>query len=182
MLQSEMPPVKAAPMRLAVSCALFLLSAPLGAQTRSLHPWVVADSGARKVTLDLVAVHTAGASAPALNGISHGAVQMVVPLGWTVILEWRNADSTAAHSFIVQQEREKLPERAGEPAFQYAYSLSPVGGLAFERTDRTQFVVDQAGWYWILCGVPGHAILGEYLSLKVDRDALGVSLVAKPAP
>ena len=93
-------------------------------------------------------------------------------------LEWRNDDSTA-HSFIVQQEREKLPERAGEPAFLYAYSRTPVAGIAPGRSDHTQFVVDQAGWYWILCGVPGHAIGGEYLSLKVDRDATQVSVVMK---
>jgi uncharacterized cupredoxin-like copper-binding protein len=116
-----------------------------------------------------------------LNGVSRGELQVVVPQGWTVVLQWRNGDSTA-HSFIVQQEREKLPERAGEPAFQYAYSRSPVAGMAPGRTDQTQFVVDQAGWYWILCGVPGHAIGGEYISLKVDREAVVVSVVMKQEP
>ena len=150
-----------------------------------LPVWVRPDSAARTVTLDLVATRPAGAAArPAgtaavtLNGVSHGDLQVVVPLGWTVKLEWRN-DDPAAHSFIVQQEREKLPERAGEPAFQYAYSRSPVAGMGPGRTDHTQFVVDQAGWYWILCGVPGHAIGGEYISLKIDREATAVSVVTK---
>ena len=151
----------------------------LQGQTASLREWVRPDTVAKKVTIELYAVHAAGAAAPTLNGMSFGKVQVVVPLNWTVVLDWRNADSTAMHSFIVQQEREKLPERAGEPAFQYAYSRTPVAGMAPGRTDQTQFVVDQAGWFWILCGVPGHAIGGEYISLKVDASATGVSVVAK---
>lgn len=179
MLQSKTHPVKVSRMRLVVLLQLALLPAPLAAQSASLRPWVRPDSAARSVTLDLAAVHTAGAAGPTLNGISYGAVQIVVPLGWTVLIEWRNADSTAAHSFVVQQEREKIPERAGAPAFPNAYSRSPAAGIAPGGADRTRFVVDQAGWYWILCGVPGHAIRGEYLSLKVDRDASGVSLIAR---
>ncbi len=143
-----------------------------------LPVWVRPDTAARTVTLDLVATRPAGAAVATLNGVSRGDLQVVVPLGWTVKLEWRN-DDPAVHSFIVQQEREKLPERAGEPAFQYAYGRSPVAGMGPGRTDHTQFVVDQAGWYWILCGVPGHAIGGEYISLKVDRAAAVVSVVAK---
>jgi uncharacterized cupredoxin-like copper-binding protein len=156
-------------MRLALALLFTTLAAPLAAQ---LPAWVHPDSIARSVTLDLVAGHGT------LSGASAGKLQVVVPKDWTVKLEWRNDDSTA-HSFIVQLEREKLPERAGEPAFQYAYSRTPVAGIAPGRTDRTQFVVDQAGWYWILCGVPGHAILGEYISLKVDAAATSVSIVAK---
>ena len=158
-------------MRLVALLSPVLLSTSLAAQASSLQQWVRGDSAARRVTIDLAAVHTAGAAGPTLNGISNGRVQVVVPLNWTVVIEWRNADSTASHSFIVQQEREKLPERAGEPAFLYAYSRTPASGMAVGKTDRTQFVVDQAGWYWILCGVPGHAIAGEYISLRVDPTA-----------
>jgi uncharacterized cupredoxin-like copper-binding protein len=156
---------------------LMTLAGGVSAQT-PLPAWVTADSGARTVTLDLAAGRPPGGSGATINGAVGGRLQIVVPLGWTVKLEWRNDDSTA-HSFIVQQEREKLPERAGEPAFLYAYSRSPAAGLAPGRTDHTQFVVDQAGWYWILCGVPGHAIGGEYISLKVDGDAAGVSVVSR---
>ncbi len=143
-----------------------------------LPAWIHPDSATRTVTVELAAIRPAGAPVATLNGISHSALQVVVPLGWTVKLEWRNDDSTA-HSFVVQQEREKLPERAGEPAFQYAYSRTPVAGMGPGRTDHTQFVVDQAGWYWILCGVPGHAIGGEYIGLRVDPAASGVAVISK---
>ena len=156
---------------------LALAGVGLSGQT-PLPAWVRPDSATRTVTLGLVATRAAGAAVATLNGVFRGDLQVVVPLGWTVKLEWRNDDSTA-HSFSVQQEREKLPERAGEPAFQYAYSRTPVAGMGPGRTDHTQFVVDQAGWYWILCGVPGHAIEGEYISLKVDRDVTKVAVGAK---
>ena len=156
-------------MRLALLLLVASIATPLSAQ---LPEWVHPDTLSRTVTLDLVAAHGT------LSGASAGKLQVVVPREWTVKLEWRNDDSTA-HSFIVQQEREKLPERAGEPAFQYAYSRSTATGMGVGRSDRTQFLVDQAGWYWILCGVPGHAIAGEYISLKVDAAATAVSVVSK---
>ena len=156
---------------------LALAGGGLQAQT-PLPVWVLPDSGAKTVTLALAAARAPGDAETTLNGVSHGDLQIVVPLGWTVKLEWRNDDSTA-HSFIVQQEREKLPERAGEPAFQYAYSRTPVVGMGAGRTDHTQFVVDQAGWYWILCGVPGHAIGGEYIGLRVDPAARTVAAISK---
>lgn len=165
-------------MPLVLSLLLATLWAFESAPADPLPPWVRPDSASRLLTLDLSAARPAGASEATLSGVSRGGVQVVVPAGWTLKLEWRNDDSTA-HSFIVQQEREKLPERAGEPAFLYAYSRTPVAGLAPGRTDRTQFVVDTPGWYWILCGVPGHAIGGEYLSLKVDPAASGVSVVVR---
>jgi len=161
-----------------VGLLLSLAGGPLLGQT-SLPPWIHPDTGAKVVTVDLVAARAPNAPAT-LSGVSHGDLEVVVPLGWTVKLEWRNDDSVA-HSFVVQQEREKLPERAGEPAFQYAYSRTPVAGMGPGRSDHTQFVVDQAGWFWILCGVPGHAIGGEYISLKIDRDATGVSVVVRSA-
>jgi Sulfocyanin (SoxE). len=36
-------------------------------------------------------------------------------------------------------------------------------GLPAGQGDRTTFTAEEAGWYWLLCGVPGHAIAGEYL-------------------
>jgi uncharacterized cupredoxin-like copper-binding protein len=52
-------------------------------------------------------------------------------------------------------------------------------GLRPGQADRTTFTADQPGWYWLLCGVPGHAIQGEYLGLRVDPDAKTASLKSK---
>jgi hypothetical protein len=44
-------------------------------------------------------------------------------------------------------------------------------GLRPGQGDRTTFTADEAGWYWLLCGVPSHALAGEYIGLRVDPDA-----------
>ena len=76
-------------------------------------------------------------------------------------------------------EREKLPTKAAGPALENAMSRAVTTGLKPGQRDVTTFVADQAGWYWMLCGVPGHAIRGEWIGLKVDREAQGVEVVVK---
>jgi hypothetical protein len=80
---------------------------------------------------------------------------------------------------VVMVEREKLPLEGGRPSLDNAWSRAAGAGHKPGQKDNTTFVADQAGWYWMLCGVPGHAIAGEWIGLKVDRDATNVSVVRK---
>lgn len=144
-------------------------------QESSLPSWIAVDSAARTVALQLEATGDS-----TLNGLHHGTAQLVVPVGWTVKWEWVNRDSTARHSLVVMAEREKIPAEGGRPAIDNAMSRAVTSGLPPGQRDLTTFVADQAGWYWMLCGVPGHAIRGEWIGLKVDRDAAGVSLRLRP--
>jgi hypothetical protein len=145
------------------------------AQESPLPPWVAVDSAARAVTLQLEATGDS-----TLNGLHHGSAQLVVPFGWTVKWEWVNRDSAARHSLVVMAEREKIPAEGGRPAIDNAMSRAVTSGLLPGQRDLTTFVADPAGWYWMLCGVPGHAIRGEWIGLKVDREATGVSLRLRP--
>jgi hypothetical protein len=140
--------------------------------------WLVADDAARTVTVALQ-VTRAPDGAALINGRRAGQIQIVVPLNWTVQWDWRNADSAAPHSLVVMQEREKLPTEGGRPAFTNAMTRSVTAGLPAGQGDRTTFTAEEAGWYWLLCGVPSHAIAGEYLGLRVDPDAKTASLRAK---
>jgi hypothetical protein len=143
-------------------------SAP--ADTAATPAWLVADPAARTVTIALQV--TRGPDGGALiNGHQKGELQIVVPLNWTVQWDWRNADSTTPHSLVVMVEREKLPTEGGRAAFTNAMSRSVTAGLAAGQGDRTTFTADEAGWYWLLCGVPSHAIGGEYLGLRIDPEA-----------
>jgi hypothetical protein len=103
----------------------------------------------------------------------------VVPLGWTVQWDWRSADSTAPHSLVVMEEREKLPAEGGRAVFTNAMTKAVTAGLAAGQVDRTTFTADQAGWFWLLCGVPGHALGGEYIGLRVDPEAKTASVKTK---
>jgi hypothetical protein len=69
----------------------------------------------------------------------------------------------------------------GRPYFTNAMSRAVTTGLPTGGTDRTSFVAEDAGWFWVLCGVPEHAIRGEWIGLKVDAAATGVSVTRKGA-
>ncbi len=153
--------------------------APAAAAQAPTPGWITSDSAGRVVTIALEVTRPAGAASALLNGYREGAAQVVVPLGWTVVWDWRNADSAAAHSLVVLQEREKLPTEGGRPAFTNAMTRNVTDGLAAGRTDHTTFEADQVGWYWLLCGVPSHALQGEWIGLKVDPDAKTPGLVVK---
>jgi hypothetical protein len=168
-----------------VSTRIFALLLGLGlagahpAVGQDLPPWVTVDSAGRTVHLTLAVTRVAGEPSARIAGASEGGVQVVVPLGWTVTWDWRNADSTARHSLVVMQEREKLPTEGGRPPFTNAMTKSVTDGLPAGQTDHTTFEADQAGWYWLLCGVPDHAIQGEWLGLKVDGEARTATVVTK---
>lgn len=164
---------------LAVGLVMGIALAPGALAQASAPGWVTVDSTARTVTIALEVTHPGGAPSALLNGLREGAAQVVVPLGWTVAWDWRNADSTAPHSLVVMQEREKLPTEGGRPVFTNAMSKSLAAGLAAGGTDHTSFEADQVGWYWLLCGVPSHALQGEWLGLKVDADAKTPAIVVK---
>jgi hypothetical protein len=146
---------------------------------QGLPAWVTVDSAARTVHLALDVTATAGESSARIAGIRDGGAQVVVPLGWTITWDWRNADSASPHSLVVMQEREKLPTEGGRPPFTNAMTKSLTAGLAAGQSDHTSFEADQTGWYWLLCGVPGHALRGEWLGLKVDADAKTGGVVLK---
>lgn len=153
------------------------LTVPGAAQ--ALPDWVASDPAQRTVSLALTAAPVAGAPSAGINGYRDGGVQVVVPVGWTVKWTWVSADSTQPHSLVVSPEREKLPEQAGKPPFTNAMTRSPLAGLAAGQRDVTTFEADQAGWYWLYCGVPGHALKGEWIGLKVSPDAREPAVVVK---
>jgi Sulfocyanin (SoxE) domain len=132
--------------------------------------WISVDSAGRSVTLRLETAAGVPGSSALINGYRNGGVRVVVPLGWTVKWTWRNGDSTA-HSLMVMVQREKIPLEGGRPAFSNAMTREVTAGLSPGQTDQTTFEADEAGWYWLLCGVPEHALKGEWIELRVDPDA-----------
>jgi hypothetical protein len=145
----------------------------------ALPPWVVVDTASRAITLELQVTSPTGSPSALINGYRAGEAQLTVPLGWTVNWNWRSADSTTPHSLVVMVEREKIPLEGGRPSFSNAMTRMVTAGLRPGENDRTTFVAEEAGWYWLLCGVPGHALKGEWISLKVDREAKLPSVLIK---
>jgi hypothetical protein len=158
---------------LAALTFLYMRLAPgLRAQAPDPAPaWLAADTAAKVVTLSLDVSAPPGAPSALINGYRSGGVQIVVPLNWTVTWHWQSSDSAAPHSLVLMAEREKLPTEGGRPALDNAMTRRVTGGLKAGQKDVTTFVADQAGWYWLLCGVPGHALKGEWVGLRVDPEA-----------
>ncbi len=150
------------------------------ARSRARHPgwWPTPPAGPSTIALQVTPATRPEVRA-LINGQHNGGVQIIVPLNWTVQWDWRNTDSTAPHSLVVMAEREKLPLEGGREAFTNAMTRAVTAGLAAGQGDRTTFTAEEAGWYWLLCGVPGHAIAGEYLGLRVDPEAKTASVKAK---
>ena len=162
--------------RLVVSVIAVLCWVPAAAAQNS---WVTADSAGKSVTLELAVTPKADAPSARIAGYREGAAQVVVPLNWTVRWNWHSEDRGAPHSLVVMVEREKLPAEGGRPAFTNAESRDLLAGLPAGQKDQTTFVADQTGWYWMLCGVPGHALAGEWIGLKVDAEATTASVKTK---
>jgi hypothetical protein len=146
------------------------------ALAQALPDWVTPDSAGRQVTLTLVAGPGAEPGTGTIAGHRAGDIELVVPQGWTVHWNWRNADSSQNHSLVVMAEREKLPAEGGQAAIDGALSRMVKAGLKPGQEDQATFVAEPGGWYWILCGVPGHALKGEWIGLRVDPGAGTVSL------
>ena len=149
-----------------------------GAPADAAPPWLIADEAAKTVTLPLLVTRGSDGSG-LINGHRKGELQIVVPLNWTVQWDWRNADSASPHSLVVMAERERLPTEGGRAVFTNAMTRTLTAGLPAGQGDRTTFTAEEAGWYWLLCGVPGHAIAGEYLGLRVDPEAKTATVKTK---
>ena len=173
--KSQNAPSAPAPSAAPVSYPATTDSAPAAADTS----WMKSDSAERTVTLSLVITKPAGSPSALISGYRSGQAQIEVPVHWTVKWNWRNDDPGAVHSLVVMTQREKVPLEGGRASFSNAMSRSVTEGLATGQSDQTTFEAEEAGWYWLMCGVPNHALNGEWLELRVSPDAHKGSLHLK---
>jgi hypothetical protein len=138
--------------------------------------WLAVDSAGRTAVLALVVTAPSTAPSALINGLRAGSPRVVVPVGWTVRWKWRNEDPDSNHSLVVMVQREKIPLEGGRPSFSNAMTRMVTEGLGPGQTDETTFEAEEAGWYWLLCGVPGHALKGEWIELRVDPEATTASV------
>jgi sulfocyanin len=129
------------------------------------------DPATRTVTFALVAGAPGSTTGPFnVNGHTSGAATLTVPGGSKLIINFVNRDGTP-HSALVIAGDDPLPNLGGEPAIPAAYSRDVTQGLAQEGTDVIRFTTPNSGKYRIICGVPGHALSGMWIWLRVDPAA-----------
>src|SRR2546426_547358 len=105
--------------------------------------WLQADTVAKTATFQLVAGLTGLNGALNFNGFRDGGLTLTVPLGWNVVLHFRNHDGMLPHSAEVIPDTHPLPTGPVAPAFASAFTLRLEQGLVSEQTDDLRFIADR---------------------------------------
>ena len=159
-------------MRIAFGTLLCVLAgwAPAGNAQAAPSQWLSWDPAANTVTFALAA-GAPGKSGPFnFNGYSTGAATLVVPAKSTVVMNFVNDDYTP-HSAVVFGDKGPLPNMGGEAAIARAYTRDLTQGMPQGGKDRLRFTVPDSGTFRIICGVPGHAVSGMWIFMRVDPSA-----------
>jgi sulfocyanin len=123
--------------------------------------------GAQAAQFSIVAAQTPANGENNYNGTSNGKLVLTVPVGATVQITFKNQGSLP-HSLQVIPPVKPLPATAlGAPAFPGAQIPNPQAGIMKGQTVNVQFTATKAGNYLMICGFPGHALLGMYATFVV---------------
>jgi hypothetical protein len=143
--------------------------------------WLQVDTVTKTATFELIAGLTGLNGALNFNGFRDGGLTLEVPLGWTVVMNFRNHDGMLPHSAEVINDAHPLPTQPVTPAFPRAFTLRLNEGIPSEGRDDLRFIADLGGSYLIFCGVPGHGAAGMWIRLTVSASFHTPSLAATPA-
>ncbi len=159
-------------------CAFVVLAAvaaPARADETLTPSWMKAYAASKTVLIELVAGWNANNGALNYNGYYKGDMTVVIPLGWTVDVDFRNHDGMLPHSVVATRPfaPDQIPGQAGigEMAINKAYSVDPESGIMADHHDEIRFIARDAGQFWLLCGVTGHAVQGMWVKLSVAAEA-----------
>ena len=132
--------------------------------------------GAVAAPFTIVAAQTPANGEQNFNGTSKGQMVITVPRGAVVQITFKNQGSLP-HSLQIIPPTNPLPATAlTAPAFPGAQIKNPQTGITKGQTATLQFTATKAGKYLMICGFPGHALLGMYANFIVAE-----SPSAKPA-
>lgn len=109
------------------------------------------------------------------------AAPLVMPVGWTTEIDFRNHDGMLPHSAEVITPQTPLPTQPVSPAIPRAFTLDLAKGLPPEGTDIMRFTAQPAGEYLIFCGVPGHGASGMWIRLRISATAQTPAMLLTPA-
>jgi uncharacterized cupredoxin-like copper-binding protein len=155
-------------MRLTSAFSILCLSAALGTAFAASP----VNTSGHAVTLDLISGQGTANGGLNFNGGFKGSKTFTVPLGSVVTVNFQNM-GTLAHSFVISKGGAVPTDAdATDAAFPAAYAPMKVeAGLKTGMTQKVTFKANKAGAYYIVCGVPGHAMGGQYIHLVISKTA-----------
>jgi hypothetical protein len=160
----------------AMAAVVTLCVASLAAVEGETKPsWMTVDQKARLVGLNIIAAWNPNNGGLNYNGYYSGDMTVVLPVGWSVEIQFKNQDAMLPHSLVVTKAYapDEFPDSAGiqQVAIPRAYTDSPEEGIPSPKTDTVRFMAGVAGNFDFLCGAPGHGHGGMWTKLKVDPNA-----------
>jgi hypothetical protein len=159
--------------RLVMAVGALTIALEAGAQSprnvQQIDPaWLRTDTAAKTVEFDLTAGLTGYRGALNFNGYADGQLTLTVPLGWTVVMHFKNNDGVLPHSAEVIPDAKPLPLGPVDPAFARAFTVKLMQGLQAREEDDLRFVANRVGSFLILCAVPGHGAAGMWIRMAVS--------------
>ena len=159
-----------------------LLAMPARAQQQRVDPtWLSFDPATKTARFQLIAGLTGLNGALNFNGFRDGELTLVIPVGWTAEITFKNHDGMLPHSAEVIAPQTPLPAQPVSPAISRAFTLNLQAGLPPEGMDVMRFAAQPAGEYLIFCGVPGHGAAGMWIRLRVSATAQTPAMLLTPA-
>jgi sulfocyanin len=105
------------------------------------------------------------------NGVDKGRLIITVPVGAQVKLTLQNKGDLP-HSLQIIPFTTTPPATAlKQPVFPGAQTPNPEVGITKGQTAIAQFTASKPGKYLLICGFPGHALLGMYGVFEVSPQA-----------
>ena len=117
----------------------------------------------------------------AFNGYQRGGMTITVPVGWQVLVHFENADTVTHSLAVLASGAHTQVTPASSPAFSGATTPSFSAGLPKGPQQTFTFEASKAGTYELVCGVPGHAISGQWDALVVSATATEPSVTPSGA-
>lgn len=139
----------------------------------STPAWMALDETAQTVSMDIVAGETEANNRWNFNGLYAGEGAIVVPQGYSVTINFTNADPNQPHSFGIDEAMDSYPAVFESPEPVFAGAISPdagTTGTAPNGTATITFTTDTAGEYAMICYIAGHAVAGMVIPFEVSAD------------
>ena len=147
--------------------------------------WLVNRPEKRAVTIDLAAAWNTNNAQANWNGFHAGALTLVVPRGWQVVLHLHNLDAEYPHSLVLTRAYppSEMPLRltAAEAAVAQAFTPAPEVGDPPGAASTVTFTADPPGDYYLACGVPVHLMDDMYLRFRISDEVLTAQAVLDEA-
>lgn len=150
---------------------LFVMGLALTISSASAASYVTSTAASKTATIVVDASQGNVGGGLNFNGVQKAAKSFTIPAGWNVVMRFKNLGPIGHSAVVVKGSTPPVSVTEKSAAFPGATTTMVMQGLGQNMTDTVKFKASTAGDYLIVCGVPGHALGGQYLGLKVVAGA-----------